>query len=107
MKTTNIEERKSFANLPPNEAKRMGRSVKIREDWEQVKKLIMYEICFEKFSQNDNLRQMLLDTGDEYIEEGNNWHDNEWGVCHCQKCKNKVGKNNLGVILMRVRDMLK
>lgn len=107
MKTLDLEERKTFANVPPNIAKKMGRNVKLREDWEQIKKIVMYEVCFEKFSQNEDLKQMLLKTGDEYLEEGNYWHDNEWGVCRCDKCKNKVGRNNLGVILMRIREMLK
>ena len=85
----------------------MGRNIKLRKDWELIKNNIMYEICFEKFSQNENLKQMLLETGNEYLEERNYWHNNEWGVCYCDKCKNKGGKNNLGVILMKVRKMLK
>lgn len=91
----------SFADLPPNEAKRLGRRVHLREDWEEVKDNIMYEICKAKFTQNEDLRQRLLATGDEYLEEGNYWDDKYWGVCGGE------GQNKLGKILMRVRDELR
>ena len=43
----------------------------------------------------------LLGTGDTYLEEGNTWNDTFWGVC------NGVGENNLGRILMEVREELR
>ena len=46
---------------------------------------------------------MLLATGGEELIEGNWWHDNFFGVCTCGPCDGK-GKNNLGKILMRVRE---
>ena len=68
----------------------------------------MYEICKAKFLQNEDLRIRLLATGDEYLEEGTTgWHDNYWGNCECEKCKNIEGKNTLGKILMRVRKELR
>lgn len=90
-----------FVNLNPSEAKRLGRKVKLREDWESVKERIMYEICFEKFSKNDKLKNMLIRTNDSYLIEGNWWGDTYWGVCK------GVGKNKLGKILMKIRDDLK
>lgn len=90
-----------FVNLNPSEAKRLGRKVKLREDWESVKERIMYEICFEKFSKNDKLKNMLIQTNDSYLIEGNWWGDTYWGVCK------GVGKNKLGKILMKIRDDLK
>lgn len=89
-----------FANLNPSEAKRLGRNVQLRPDWETVKYDIMYEVCKAKFEQNDDLREMLLDTGDAYLEEGNTWNDRCWGTCR------GVGENHLGKILMRIRDEL-
>ena len=74
-----------------NEAKKAGRKLKIREDWDSVKDGIMKEILSIKFS-DPKLRQLLLDTGDIPLIEGNYWHDNYWGVCTCEKCKGK-GKN--------------
>ena len=52
------------------------------------------------------LGEMLLSTGDAYLEEGNHWHDNRWGHCTCDKCKNKTAQNLLGNILMQVRTEL-
>lgn len=90
-----------FQELGPSEAKRLGRSVKLRSDWTKVKEQIMYEICLAKFTQNPDLREKLLNTEDAELIEGNAWRDTEWGVC------NGVGKNKLGKILMRVREELK
>ena len=107
MKTFDIAQRKEIANLrTPGEAKRAGRRVSLRADWEDVKDNIMYEILCEKFK-NSELRQMLLETGDEFLEEGTTWHDNYWGNCYCPKCKDIVGKNMLGKTLMRVRDEIR
>lgn len=89
-----------FANLTPDQAKKLGRSVKLREDWEVVKNDIMHDIVYEKFNQNPNLRRLLIDTGDAYLMEGNWWGDTYWGVCK------GIGKNQLGIILMKVRDEL-
>lgn len=52
----------------------------------------------EKFK-DEQLKEMLLSTGNADIIEGNYWHDNFWGQCSCEKCVGK-GKNNLGKILM-------
>lgn len=41
-----------FCCLNPSEAKKLGRMVKLRGDWEAVKDTVMYEICKAKFSQN-------------------------------------------------------
>ena len=81
----------------PGDAKRLGSRAKLRPDWEEVKVQIMHNLVLQKFQQY-NLRKLLLDTGDQYIQEGNNWGDRFWGVC------NGVGENHLGKILMSVRE---
>ena len=81
----------------PGKAKRMGRQVQLRGDWEQVKDMIMYEIVLAKFQQNRELADKLLDTAPAALEEGNTWNDTYWGVC------NGVGRNQLGKTLMTVR----
>ena len=58
------------------------------------------EIVEEKFRQNPKLAEMLLATEDAILIEGNTWGDKFWGVC------NGVGENNLGKVLMYVRDCL-
>ena len=106
-KTLNETERKKFVNLNPSDSKKLGRKIALRNDWEDVKTQIMYEICYAKFSQNQDLKNKLLATGDEYLEEGTYWHDNYWGNCYCEKCKDIKGENKLGIILMKIREELK
>lgn len=90
-----------FIELPPNEAKRLGRKVELREDWESIKDSVMYEICLNKFSRHKDLRDKLLATGEAELIEGNYWHDCYWGVCEGK------GLNKLGNILMKIRSELK
>lgn len=89
-----------FCHLKPSAAKRLGRRVKRRSDWDEVKDHVMYEVCKAKFTQNDGLKHKLKDTGDAILIEGNTWGDRIWGVC------NGVGENRLGRILMQIRDEL-
>lgn len=96
-----LTRREIFTNLNPSEANRLGRRVKLRADWEQVKETVMYEICKAKFTQNTKLGDKLLETGDEHLEDGDPWGDRIWGTV------NGVGQNKLGKILMRVREELK
>ena len=93
-----------YCSMTPSKAKRLGRKVTLREDWEGVKVEIMQELVEEKF--NSSLAKRLIRTDPHVLVEGNTWHDNFWGVCTCDKCKDKVGHNMLGKILMRVREDL-
>jgi len=86
----------------PGAAKRMGRQISLRGDWEDVKNEMMLFCLRKKFEAKD-LRDKLLGTGDSILVEGNKWHDSHWGVCYCEKCKG-VGKNMLGKLLMKVRE---
>lgn len=96
-KTLDVEERRKFSMLKnPVQAKRLGRKVKLRDDWEEVKLEIMTEIVSQKFLQHPHLIEMLLQTGDEELVEGNKW----------DVCKGK-GENHLGKILMKIRDVYK
>ena len=100
-KCTTMEDRIKFSSLNPSDAKKLGRRIILRNDWESVKISIMREIVFEKFKQNPHLTEKLLDTGNIYLEEGNNWGDRIWGTV------NGVGRNELGKILMEVREKIK
>ena len=107
MKTLDINERRAIANCrTPGQAKRMGRRVALRPDWEDVKEAVMLEGLCLKFA-DEQLADWLLETGDEELVEGTTWHDNEWGNCSCPKCAHIEGKNKLGRLLMIVRDMIK
>jgi len=87
-------------------AKRIGRMVPLRSDWEQIKMEVMLNCIRLKFRQHPKLKKKLLGTGDAVLIEGNTWHDNIWGDCSCPKCWNIEGKNLLGRILMQVREEL-
>ena len=90
----------------PGRAKRLGRLVSLRPDWEEVKVDVMRNGLELKFSE-PKLRMKLLSTGDAPLIEGNTWHDNTWGDCKCERCKNKIGHNILGKLLMSIREGLK
>lgn len=91
------DKNKIFNAKTPSEAKRLGRKVEIRPNFDSMKLRIMEHLVRQKFFQNEDLAQKLIDTGDSYLEETNNWKDTFWGVC------NGVGLNNLGLILMKIR----
>jgi ribA/ribD-fused uncharacterized protein len=90
----------------PGKAKRLGKKVTLRSDWENIKVKLMIDLTFAKFTQNKELHKRLLSTGVLTLIEGNHWHDNFWGNCFCDECKDIVGENNLGKILMFVRSCL-
>lgn len=98
--TTQVIRILKFLNAGPSEAKAAGRKIDLRPDWEEVKSQVMYEIVQAKFTQNPDLKEKLLATGDEHLEEGNTWGDTTWGTV------DGVGENRLGKILMKVREEL-
>lgn len=100
------EKVKYTAVTNPVVAKRMGKKEPgFPANWDEICFDIMKGIVEAKF-QNTDLRELLLSTGDRYIEEGNRHHDNRWGHCICEKCRQKEGFNWLGKILMEVRKQL-
>ena len=99
-KTLDIEERKRIAAVETaGQVKRLGRKLKLREDWEQVKDEVMNDLLIQKFAQ-EPFRSQLIATGDAYLEETNHWGDTYWGVCE------GVGYNTLGWLLMKIRTNL-
>lgn len=100
-KTLNCVFRRRFQFLNPSEAKGLGRNVALRQDWEDVKENVMYEVVKAKFFSNEELAHQLLATGNEHLEEGNTWGDRAWGTV------DGVGANKLGIILMKVREELR
>lgn len=105
MKSLNPKERQAITLAPtPGKAKRLGRKVSLRKDWEDIKEEVMLIGLRHKFS-NPDLRSKLLATGSEELIEGTTWHDNYWGICNCEACGGQ-GKNRLGKLLMQVREEL-
>lgn len=87
----------------PMEAAKMGRdrSLPLRSDWEEVKDEIMRQAVLMKFSQNADIREILLNTGEQELIE-NTTGDYYWGCGSSGE-----GKNMLGKILMEIRRRLK
>jgi len=107
-KSTNLTVRREIAILPANQAgkaKKMGRIVQLRSDWSKVNESFMEDFVRQKFK-NPLFKEILLDTGDAEIIEGNYWHDNYWGDCLCKSCSDISGENKLGKIIMKIREEL-
>lgn len=102
-KTLDARIRMEIADMDPSRAKRAGRHVKLRPDWETVKDQVMLDIVRAKFAQHPDLAEKLLATGDAELVEGNTWHDRYWGV----DAATGEGRNQLGKTLMQVRDELR
>ena len=81
----------------------MGRDRKrpLRPDWEAVKEQVMLEVLRAKFTQHEDLKAVLLGTGDaklvEHTEKDSYWGDGGDGS----------GKNRLGLLLMQLREELR
>jgi ribA/ribD-fused uncharacterized protein len=85
------------------DAMKFGRSLPIMTpNWhDEVKFRVMYDLNYQKFTRHPDLKEKLLATADQHLEEGNGWGDTVWGTC------NGVGHNHLGKILMEVRKMIR
>lgn len=97
--------REEFTYGSPGRAKRLtrqkGLAELMRTDWDNVKLSIMLDLTRKKYRADKGLATKLINTGDMYIEEGNTWGDKFWGVCKGR------GANNLGLIIMTVREELR
>ena len=81
----------------PGRAKNFAKTIAIRHDWNDIRLTIMEQLLIDKFTK-EPFRTLLLATKGVYLEETNDWGDTFWGVC------NGVGENNLGRLIMRIRD---
>ena len=102
-KCADPKQRKMFCNLSATDAKRLGQSVALRQDWEERKLIIMHNLLVHKFYENPELLGRLLATGTTPLVESNTWHDNFWGNCTCSRCSCIDGQNMLGRLLMEIR----
>lgn len=98
-KSLDVEVRERISKLmTPGIAKKAGRAISIRPDWEDVKIQVMKDITRIKF-QYPSLAKRLIATYPMELQEGNTWGDKFWGV----DLESGVGENHLGKILMEVR----
>lgn len=100
-KTNDADARRRIRNEhDPASAKRKGRTVYLREDWEEAKLGVMEGLLRQKFG-TEPLKSKLLKTGKATLIEGNWWGDKYWGVCDGK------GENHLGRLLMKIREELR
>lgn len=101
--TLNETDRQNIAEMEsPTQARRAARDVQVRSDWEDVKHGIMLELIRTKFT-SEKEKDRLLATGNATLINRNTRGDTTWGV----DLKTGVGENELGTLLMRVRDELR
>lgn len=100
MKCAHFADMKYISEISAGQAKRAGRKVEQIPGFDDNKLMIVEHFLTLKFS-IPKFKKLLLATGDRYIEETNTWGDTFWGVC------NGKGENNLGKIIMKIRDTLK
>lgn len=100
-KTLDLKERETIRNAKdPAIAKRLGRGVTLRGDWDAVKVDLMRSFVRKKF-ESPFLADLLAKTGDLELVHTNSWNDRVWGVCR------GTGQNLLGKILMEVREEIR
>jgi len=81
----------------PAQAKSAGGRIKAIDNWDNLRVPMMRKVLEAKFS-DERLEKLLIETGTARLVEGNWWKDYFWGVC------NGKGENNLGKLLMEIRD---
>lgn len=109
-----LHEKKIMDTGNPRTHKYYGRRVTDFDPfiWEEHKEKILYKGLFAKFSQNDKLKQKLLDTGDAILAEASPY-DNIYGIGlkfdnpKALNPKNWKGQNLLGNTLMKIRDVIR
>ena len=98
-KTMDMDKRQEIAYLrTPRAAKKAGKKLHLRKEWDDIKLRIMETLLREKFK-CPILKRCLIDTGDVILEEGNTWYDVFWGV----DLRTGRGENHLGKLLMEIR----
>lgn len=98
-KCINEKDKISFQTYTPVEAKRAGKKVQMKEDFNDNRIKIMQELIDIKFINNTNLAQRLTSITEPIIEE-NTWNDTFWGIC------NGIGENNLGKCLENTKQKI-
>ncbi|WP_329431325.1 NADAR family protein (plasmid) [Streptosporangium sp. NBC_01495] len=111
-KTTDPHQRAWVLAAPtPRKAKLRGRQVTLRPGWDTHVRWQAMDIALRaKFTPGRDVTDRLLATGEAFLEEGNTWCDNEWGVCRCSRprClqeRDRFEGNALGRMLMALRDI--
>ena len=107
-----VSRQKVLSADTPAECKYIGRSIKVNNRlWNSKEVEIMSKALFEKFTQNPDLREYLVETGDMMLAEASP-SDRFWGIgADLGKVASGngqfTGKNKLGELLMELRTQLR
>lgn len=93
--------------------KELGRKIKNYDDevWSKIRYEVVVKGNYAKFTQNENLKNQLLDTGNKIIVEASPY-DTIWGIGLSEFDESRFnedlwrGKNLLGKAIMQVREMI-
>lgn len=79
------------------------------EEWNDINLEVMKKLLIQKFDKNLNQEnyKKLMETGSKYLEETNYWGDKYWGVSKFSESEDGIGENNLGKLLMEIRENLR
>lgn len=96
-----------------SQIKKLGRKVSNYDEnsWNGVRQIVVYRGLLEKFGQNDELKKLLLETGDSVLAECA-VKDRIWGIGLSMTDPDRMdracwkGQNLLGYALMMVREAL-
>ena len=96
-------ERSQFVEVTATHAKRLGKLAPgfNAKKWSKKKYDLMYALNWQKYINDPNLQEKLVMTEGCHLEERNSWNDTWWGTD-----ENGNGENNLGKILMKIRDVM-
>jgi len=102
-KATNEPDRRYVATAPgAEEARRRGRSIPCRGDFDSFKEWLMLQLLHSKFK-NPSLRKQLVATHPHELIHGNMHGDEFWGINR----RTGDGENKLGKQLMLLRDLIR
>lgn len=91
--------KEEFSLYTAKEARSSIEAIKLPSHWDLVATPLMYRLLYVKFSENHDLFEMLISTGNAFITYVSD-DDTVYGV------SNGVGENRLGFMLMNIRDRL-
>ena len=99
-KSLNKKDREGFQKINPLLAKKLGKKLTLRDDWEEIKEEVMYKILLDKFTRNNMIRDKLIETNDSELINDNILGNTFWGQV------DGIGENKLAKILMKIREEL-
>jgi len=105
---------KILCSNSPREQKKLGRQVKNYDDakWSKIRETVVLQACYTKFTQHEDLKQLLLDTEGTTLVEASPY-DKIWGIGLDKYHPDAMirekwqGQNLLGQVLTNVRESIK